>query len=225
VADRYLTFDCYGTLIDWESGIVRAVQEAAGELHLHLDREEILRLHREIEPKVQAESYRSYRQVLAETARRMFARRDVELSAVKASFLADTLPGWQPFRDTRPALERLRRTGYRLGILSNVDDALLSASLHRIGVQFDLLITAEQVCSYKPATAHFDAARRQIGEAAWTHVAESLFHDVAPATQLGIPVVWINRRREATPRPFANVPQYRDLASFADALLVQPAAG
>lgn len=215
----YLTFDCYGTLIDWETGISRGVQEMGAELHLALDREEILRLHAEIEPKVQAETYRSYRQVLAETARRIFDRRGVELSPAKASFLADTLPGWQPFRDTRPALERLRRAGYRLGILSNVDDALLAATMHRLGVRFDLLVTAEQVCSYKPAYGHFTAARKEIGEEPWTHVAQSLFHDVVPATQLGIPAVWINRRREATPKAFAGVPQYPDMGAFADALL------
>jgi 2-haloacid dehalogenase/putative hydrolase of the HAD superfamily len=191
-----ITFDCYGTLVDWERGISRAFTEAARLDGLMLDAAAVLAAYAELEPVVEAEAYRSYRAVLTETARRVAARLGWPLAGERAHFLAESLPGWPPFPDTNPALERLARAGYRLGILSNVDDDLLAGTRRHLGVEFDLVVTAEQVGSYKPAPGHFLAARRRIGESRWLHAAQSYFHDVVPARDLRIPVAWINRKGE-----------------------------
>jgi 2-haloalkanoic acid dehalogenase type II len=155
-----VTFDCYGTLIDWESGIREAFLRAAAADGVPLDPAEALAAHGEIEPIVEAEAYRRYRDVLAETAIRVAARLGWRLRLERAGFLAEALPDWKPFPDTSRALERLAAAGYRLGILSNVDDDLLAGTRRHLPVRFDLLVTAEQVGSYKPAHGHFLRARR-----------------------------------------------------------------
>jgi FMN phosphatase YigB (HAD superfamily) len=133
-----------------------------------------------------------------------------------ARFFASRLPEWPPFADTNPALERLYAAGYRLGILSNVDDDLLEATIRHFTAPIDLIVTAQQVGSYKPATGHFIAARERIGGLRWLHAAQSHFHDVVPAVQMGLPVAWINRKHEPLPpdgpAPLVDVP---DLLAFA----------
>src|SRR5205085_9953081 len=166
-----------------ESGI-RSAFAAAG-----VDGDAALRAYAEIEPVVEHEKYRSYREVLRESAKRI-------APDVKTNFLADSLPSWKPFADTNPSLERLRRAGIRLGILSNVDDDLIAETRRHFTVDFDLVITAQQVRSYKPGHAHFLAARQHIGDARWLHAAQSDYHDIIPANELGIPNAWINRRNE-----------------------------
>jgi len=191
-----LTFDCYGTLIDWERGIGDALEAAARVDGVTLDRATALQAYHEIEPVVQAERYRSYREVLTLTAERIAERLRWRLAPARAAFLADSLPAWPPFADTNAALQRLTRAGYRLAILSNVDDDLLAGTRKHLGVEFEFVVTAQQVGSYKPAPAHFIAARARIADAPWLHVAQSWFHDVQPARALGIPTAWINRKRE-----------------------------
>lgn len=215
-----ITFDCYGTLVDWESGIDGAFKRAAPELGVEIERDVLLRLHAEIEPQLQAGAYRRYRDVLAETARRILQRYGVQAGPEQTAFLAESLPRWPPFRDTRPALGRLRAAGYRLGILSNVDDDLLDGTIRELGVEFDLRVTAEEVHGYKPAPGHFLMARRKIGRGGWTHAAQSLYHDVRPARELTVPVVWINRKREVTPPGYEDVTQFRHLGEFADHMLL-----
>ena len=192
-----VTFDCYGTLIDWESGIAEAFAALAAGLRVPVDLAAAVRLHAEIEPAVQAERYRSYRDVLTETARRVAARLGWPLPAARASFLPDSLPYWRPFPDTNPGLRRLIAAGYRLGILSNVDDDLLVWTRRQLAAPFDIVVTAEQVGSYKPAPGHFQEARARIGDRRWLHAAQSYFHDVIPARALGIPVAWVNRKGES----------------------------
>jgi 2-haloalkanoic acid dehalogenase type II len=192
-----ITFDCYGTLIDWENGISSAFTKAAAAAGRQLDRSQILQAYAQLEPSVEAESYRCYRDVLTETARRVAARFKWLLSREGAMFLADSLPEWPAFGDTNQALERLVAEGYSLGILSNVDDDLLAGTRRHFTVNFDLIVTAQQVGSYKPAHRHFTEARRRIGDKRWLHAAQSYFHDVIPARSLGIPVAWINRQYEA----------------------------
>jgi 2-haloalkanoic acid dehalogenase type II len=201
-----ITFDCYGTLIDWESGI-RAAFMAAG-----VDGDAALRAYAEIEPVVEHEKYRSYREVLKETARRIAPK-------VTTNFLADSLPSWKPFSDTNPSLERLRRAGIRLGILSNVDDDLIAETRKHFTVDFDLVITAQQVRSYKPGHAHFLTARERIGDAKWLHAAQSNFHDIVPANQLGIANAWINRRGQKALPGGTPTYEFRDLEGFADAMI------
>jgi 2-haloalkanoic acid dehalogenase type II len=211
-----VTFDCYGTLIDWESGIAEAFVRAAREDGITLERGEVLRAYETIEPVVEQERYRHYREVLAETAARVANILGWRLDAERSTFLPDSLPTWQPFADTNPALERLRAAGYRLGILSNVDDDLLAGTRRHFTVEFELIITAQQVRSYKPAPGHFVAAAERIGSARWLHAAQSNFHDVVPANAMGVPTAWVNRRGEA-PRD-GGIPTYevRDMAGLAD---------
>lgn len=211
-----VTFDCYGTLIDWEAGIGRAFAGAAAAAGRTLGPAALLAAYAEVEPEVEAEAYRRYRDVLAETARRVAARLGWTLPDEQARFLAESLPGWPPFADTNPALRRLAAAGYRLGILSNVDDDLLAATRRHFTVGVELLVTAQQVGSYKPAPGHFEAARRRIGDARWLHAAQSYFHDVQPARALRIPVAWINRKGEAAPDGGRADREFRTLTGLAD---------
>jgi 2-haloacid dehalogenase/putative hydrolase of the HAD superfamily len=213
-----ITFDCYGTLIDWESGIANAFLEAAAAQGITLRHEDILREYANTERHVQSERYRSYRDVLHDTASRVAIALGWPLASDDAGFLADGLPSWKPFADTNPALERLVAAGCRLGILSNIDDDLIAATCKHFTVDFDLVITAQQMRSYKPGHAHFLAAKERIGGARWLHAAESNFHDIVPTNALGVPNAWINRHGE--PQLPGGTPtfEFRDLSSFATAL-------
>jgi 2-haloacid dehalogenase len=180
--ERWATFDCYGTLVDWNTGLAAALGDAS-----------LLARYHEVEPAVQAESPGlSYRQVLRETARRLGVETDP----------AETLPGWPVFEDVRPELGRARADGWRLAILSNSDRDLIETSIAAIGVPFDLAIVASEIGSYKPALRHWEAFAEATGRLPDVHVAQSHFHDVVPAVALGIPSVWINRLGEtAEPAP------------------------
>lgn len=211
-----ITFDCYGTLIDWERGIRTALAELSAQVGVALDAQAALDAYITTEPQVQAAPFRPYREVLAETARRAAAEVGWPMDEGTAARFAATLPQWPPFPDTNPALRRIAAS-YRLGILSNVDDDLLRGTLRQLEAPFQVLVTAEQVRSYKPDPGHFLHARERIGGLRWLHAAQSAFHDIAPAGRLGLPVVWVNRRGEAlpagVPAPLAVAP---DLAALAD---------
>jgi 2-haloalkanoic acid dehalogenase type II len=211
-----ITFDCYGTLVDWEGGITRAFAEVAADEGLVVDPQAVLAVHAEIEPRIQSTGYRSYREVLRQTATLIAERLGWSVSEDRAAFLADSLPTWKPFEDTNPALRRLTDAGYELGILSNIDDDLLAGTLRRLSVRFDLLVTAERLQSYKPAHDHFVEARRRIGERRWLHAAQSHFHDVVPSRQLGIPVAWVNRKAETAPGDALPDHEMRTMADLAD---------
>ena len=203
-----VTFDCYGTLIDWEAGIRGAFQALLARTGWpsKVDLGKLFDLYEEEEKKVEKEEYRSYRKVLAETAMRVGAKGGWKLSDRDAGFLAEDLPNWKPFAETNPALDRLSGN-CRLGILSNVDEDLLAGTLKHLSAKFDLIVTAEQVHSYKPGKAHFERARKIIGgESVWVHVAGSLYHDVEPAVRLGVPVVWVNRKKASLPQAFSGKP-------------------
>lgn len=213
VNDCLLTFDCYGTLIDWESGIADAFIHRAGDDGVRLEREDVLRAYAACEAEVEAGEYLPYRDVLALATACAAGRLGWALPRERAGFLAESLRSWRPFPDTNASLERLAAT-FALGILSNVDDDLLRATRRHLTVSWDLVVTAEQVRSYKPRRGHWVEARRQAAGRYrnWVHVAQSYYHDVGPALELGLPVVWVNRRGEALgaelPRPTREV---RDL--------------
>ena len=214
-----ITFDCYGTLIDWEGGISGAFLEAAAEDGVKLEPGAVLGAYGEIEPIVEAEMYRSYREVLGETARRIAERFGWNISKDRARFLAESLPGWRPFPDTNAALERLAASGLKFGVLSNVDDELLAGTLKHFTVDFDLLVTAQQLRSYKPAFEHFQEARKRLeaaGTTGWLHAAQSYFHDVVPSVALGIPVAWINRKGEAPSGEARPDKEFSTLADLAE---------
>src|SRR5712691_8167602 len=206
-----ITFDCYGTLIDWEKGIRDAFSRVG------LESDATLKAYAQIEPVVEAESYRSYSEDLKETDDSVVKK--LGNRSVRPSFLADSLPSWKPFVDTNPALERLRHAGIRLGILSNVDDDLIAATRKHLTVDFDLVITAQQVRSYKPAHGHFVTARERIGTLRWLHAAQSNLHDIVPANQLGIANAWINRRSESASPGGSPTLEFANLTQLADAMV------
>jgi len=191
-----ITFDCYGTLIDWNGGIASAFQSEVAGMGVDLPRASVLSAYHEIEPKLQTEDYRPYREVLAEGAVAVWNELGLGSKPTDGQFLAESIGGWLPFEDTNRSLSALKQRGFRLGILSNVDDLIVRKTTEHFEVEFDFIVTAEQVQSYKPKPAHFEVARGMVGEGKWLHVAQSWFHDVVPATRFGIPVVWVNRLGE-----------------------------
>jgi 2-haloalkanoic acid dehalogenase type II len=211
-----VTFDCYGTLIDWERGIRNAFAAEAVKIGHPVDTAAAVRLYGEIEREVEHGPYRPYREVLAETARRVAARLAWPLPPGRASFLAESVPAWPQFPDVNAALRLLVTAGYRLGILSNVDDDLLAWSRRHLTATFEVIATAQQVRSYKPAHGHFLAARALIGAEPWLHAAQSYFHDVVPCRELEIPVAWINRKREAPAGPAKPDREFPTLKGLAD---------
>jgi 2-haloalkanoic acid dehalogenase type II len=213
-----LTFDCYGTLIDWESGISDACIRTAAKDGVTLDRETVLRIHAEVEPQIQSAGFKPYRDVLREVAIGIANRSGWKLAEGRASFLPDSLPSWKPFPDTNAALEQLRKQGHRLGILSNVDNDLLAGTLLHFVVPFAFLVTAQDLGSYKPALDHFERAKEIAGGEEWVHVAQSYFHDVEPAAAFGVPVVWINRKGEPPGRDVRPNAEYATFGEFAHAL-------
>jgi 2-haloacid dehalogenase len=219
MADRWATFDCYGTLIDWQGGIRDVIRQ----LWPKADVERLLRRHDAVEPLVQEGRGLPYREVGARTLRAMAAIEGVPLAESDDYALANSLPDWQPFPEVPLALTELRQRGWRLGILSNTDPDLLAASIAQIGVLIDLRITAAEAGSYKPAHGHwqrfFAATGADIGS--HVHVAASLFHDIAPANELGLTTVWINRLGEQSELPRAGeLPDLSALPETLDRLVV-----
>src|SRR5258708_9486340 len=173
-----ITFDCYGTLIDWDGGIASALARALSESGSGLDPQRVLEVYEEIEAEVEAERYRSYRDVLTESTRRIARRLGWALPETKAGFLAESLPRWIPFPDTNPALERLFKAGYRLGILSNVADDLLAGTRKHFTVPLDPVLTAQQVGPYNPADGPLLIAPQRVRTARALHAAQNPFHDL-----------------------------------------------
>jgi 2-haloacid dehalogenase len=202
--DRWATFDCYGTLIDWDGGLQKA-----------LGNDELLARYHELEPQIQAEDpASSYRDVMTEVARRLDVG-DPEL-------LARSLPSWEPFPEVRAALEEARSRGWKLALLSNTDREFIEASMERIGVPFELAIVASEIGSYKPARKHWDEFFARTGAATdhHVHVAQSHFHDIVPARALGLTTVWINRNGErAEPAPTRELPDLTTLPDTLDELV------
>ena len=206
--DRWATFDCYGTLIDWNGGIRRELARVFGD-----DRaDELLERYHRLEPELQADGARSYREVLTEAMRRLGASRAEE------DALARSLPTWAPFPEVAPALAEVRKRGWKLAILSNTDSDFIEASQALIGIPFELAIVASEIGSYKPAHRHWDEffERTHAARETHVHVAASLFHDIAPACELGLRTIWINRLDErAEPQPTREL---RDLTQLPDTL-------
>jgi 2-haloacid dehalogenase len=219
-----LTFDCYGTLVDWESGILVALRTLLGDAAGVADEDALLERFGRYESQIEAAPFRSYREVLREVARRFLDAYAVEPDPGAIEAFAASVGAWPVFDDTVEALQGLGRR-YRLAIVSNVDDDLFAGSASQLGVDWAEVVTAEQVRSYKPARAHFDEVLRRLELPVdrVLHVAQSLYHDIAPAKELGFTCAWVDRRSErtgsgATP-PARAVPDLRvtDLASLAAA--------
>jgi 2-haloacid dehalogenase len=216
--ERWATFDCYGTLVDWNAGIRTGLERLFG-----AEREdELLARYHQLEPEIQAASPgASYREVLTRALERLATETGLALPEGEGSALARSLPGWPVFEDARPALEEARGRGWRLAILSNTDRDLIDASMHAIGVPFDFAVVAGEIGSYKPAQRHWEVFRERTGARppGHVHVAQSLYHDVAPAFELGIPTIWVNRLGEPEDdRPAATLPGLTGLADALDAI-------
>ena len=213
--ERWATFDCYGTLIDWNGGI----RSELGRLWPHADVAALLERYHQHEPRVEAESPRMpYRDVMALALKRVAHDEGLALDPDERGALGASLPSWPAFPEVAAALEETRRRGWRLAILSNTDRDFIEASKRRIGVDFELEVVASEIGSYKPARGHWEHFFERTGapREGHVHVAASLFHDVAPAGELGLRTVWINRLHERPlPEPTRELP---DLAALPDTL-------
>lgn len=207
-----LTFDCYGTLIDWETGLRRAFREILG-LTDGARLQAVFDAYLAVEARIEAGPYQPYRRVVALAVSEVAAGLGVGCTSAQSEDVADSVGDWPAFADTGDAL-KLLSARFRLGILSNVDRDLLARTLRQFPVTFDFLATAADVKSYKPAEGHFRRGRDFAGETG-LHVAQSLYHDGVPARRLGIPFVWINRRGETNATQAAPVASFADLAGFA----------
>ena len=214
MADRWATFDCYGTLIDWNAGIRGALEGLFGvaEAPGLLDR------YHQVEPEIQEEAYRSYAEVMTLAVERLAQETGRALPEGESNALARSLPEWPPFPEVPESLAELRRRGWKLAILSNSDRDLIAASMKRLGVPFDLAIVAEDVQSYKPAHGHWERFYEltTADRDHHVHVAQSHFHDIATADELGLKSVWVNRLGEqGDPPPTREI---RDLSPLPDTL-------
>jgi 2-haloacid dehalogenase len=215
VADeRWVTFDVYGTMIDWMGGIRAALVR----LWPEEDAERLLEHYHELEPQVEEGRAIPYRDVLAETLARLASEQGLSVPPGEEGALGDSLPSWRPFPEVPGALAELRGRGFRLVPLSNTDPEFLAASFERIGVPIDGQITASDAGSYKPAHGHWERffERYGAGRDQHVHVAASLFHDIAPAEELGLKAVWINRLAETSDLPRAA--ELKDLSRLPDVL-------
>jgi 2-haloacid dehalogenase len=218
LSERWATFDCYGTLIDWERGIA----DTFTRLWPDRDAEALVSRYHEVEPQVQRDSNVPYREVLDECLRRIASSEGLAIAETETDALARSLPEWPPFADVPPALHELRERGWRLGVLSNTDPELLTASVGCIGVPVDVRITVAEAGSYKPAPGHWERFFADTGadRSHHVHVAASVFHDLEPAHALALRSVWINRldERSEVPRS-AELPDLSGLPDVLDTLV------
>jgi 2-haloacid dehalogenase len=221
-----LTFDCYGTLIDWETGIAEALGRMLEPRGVRPPTEELLETYAGIEAEAERGEYRTYREILAAGAHGVSERYGVEPTDEEVATFADSVGDWPAFPDSPAALARLKER-YRLGVITNCDDDLFAASTRRLGVTFDWVVTAQQARSYKPSLHNFELAfeRIEVPRERILHVAQSLYHDHVPARQLGLRSIWVDRRRDkpgfgATP-PADATPDLAvaDMATLADVAL------
>ena len=218
-----ISFDCYGTLINWEAGILPVMRRLLASHQHNLPDAAVLELYGEFEARAEAGPYQSYRHVLESVVRQFGQRCGFEPTPAEARSLHESIPSWPPFPDTVAALQRLQ-TRYRLAIISNIDDDLFSETRQHLGVAFAEVITAQRARSYKPSLNNFRLAleRLRIEPSRLLHAGQSIYHDVIPAQSLGISTVWVNRQsarpgigavRAANGRPDLEVP---DVASLAE---------
>jgi 2-haloacid dehalogenase len=217
-ASRWATFDCYGTLIDWNLGIRTELERIFGVEQAP----RLLERYHELEPEIESEPFRSYHEVLTLTLERLARDEQIQIPEGESGALAHSLPDWPPFPEVPPALAELRDRGWLLALLSNTDRDLIAASQRQLGVPIDLTVVAEDIRSYKPGHAHWErffeatTAERE----RHVHVAASLFHDIAPARELGLRSVWINRLGEqAEPEPDRELLDLSELPDVLDELV------
>jgi 2-haloacid dehalogenase len=222
---RVLTFDCYGTLIDWESGIFAALRPILAAHKKTLSDSALLKLYSELEATAEGREFRPYREILQSVVYGFGKRLEFTPTPAQLISLPDSLANWQPFPDTVAALRKLK-SRYQLAIVSNVDDDLFARTAPKLEVKFDQIITAQQARAYKPSLKIFTLAQERIGVVPerWLHVGQSVYHDVVPAKSLGITTVWVNRpsrrpgagaAKSASAQPDLEVPNLQTLVDLA----------
>src|SRR5689334_24503094 len=214
----FVTFDVYGTLIDWEEGVYQAFEREARRDGFTIDRDEIIPLFHEISREIEGGSYELYAEVLRRTAVDIAKRIGWPLEPSRSGFLPDSVQRWAPFKETNAQLRKFV-SGFETGLISNIDDKLLGQTRRHIPHDFDLVVTAQQVRSYKPDPAHFNECARRIGtKKGWVHVASSYYHDVEPCIKAKVPVIWVNRNKETLEanqkKPTAEVRTLLDAAKL-----------
>src|SRR3954471_9865798 len=196
---QWVTFDVYGTLIDWESGVSDAFVREARRDGFTIDREQVVDLFLEATREIQSGSYELYAEVLRQAAVKIAKEIGWSLEPSRSGFLPDSVARWAPFKETMPQLKKFLGK-YQTALISNIDDKLLGQTRRHIPADVDLVVTAQQVRSYKPDPAHFNEfARRISGKKGWIHIASGLNADIEPATKLKVPTIWVNRRKEEVP--------------------------
>jgi 2-haloacid dehalogenase len=212
----WVTTDCYGTLIDWERGIIEAFSAEAAKDGFSFDEQSFVDRFLEVQAEIMAGSYELYAEVLRRAAIRVGREIGWELEPSRAQFLPDSIARWLPFREANAAMDRLAKR-YQVGVISNIDDKLLGVSRRHLRTDLDLVVTAQQVRSYKPDPAHFkEGARRIGGKKGWVHIASGYNSDVIPLLKMNVPVIWVNRRGEkleGRKKPDAEVRNLRDAAA------------
>ena len=225
---QVLTFDCYGTLIDWESGIFSALRPILATHGKTISDAAILELYSELEAQSELGDFQPYREVLQSVVRGFGERLGFKPSEAEIRSLPESLPRWQPFADTVAGLRQLK-SRYKLAILSNADDDLFGLTAPKLGVVFDQVVTAQQAKAYKPSLKLFSLAQEKINVAPdhWLHVGQSIYHDVLPAQAMGLATVWVNRPspragvgavKAAEGKPDLEVPNLKTLADLAVAI-------
>jgi 2-haloacid dehalogenase len=219
-----ITFDCYGTLIDWESGMLAAMRPLFRRNGLEISDAQILEAYGEAEVALESGSYLAYREVLSRSLQEAGSRLGVKISGDEGREFAESLTRWEPFPDTVAGLEELSRR-FRLGIISNVDDDLFAVTRKKLNAPFDVVVTAQQVKSYKPSHKNFQEALRRSGlkKEEMLHAGQSAYHDIVPANALGIRNVWVNRpsirpgsgaTKPAVAQPTAEVSSLSELVAL-----------
>ena len=194
----FVTFDVYGTLIDWEQGVHEAFSKEAQRDGYTINKDELVPIFHEVRREIMSGSYELYAEVLRRTAIQTAKRLGWPLEPSRSQFLPDSVMRWKPFRETNLALRKVKKKKKEIGLISNIDDKLLGHTRrHFDTLDFDLVVTAQQVRSYKPDPAHFKECERRVGtKKGWVHVASSYYHDVEPCLKQKVPVIWVNRRGE-----------------------------
>jgi 2-haloacid dehalogenase/putative hydrolase of the HAD superfamily len=213
---KWVTTDCYGTLIDWEKGILDAFNAEAKRDGFSFDEAALMQRFFEIQADIIRGSYELYAEVLRRATVRAAKEIGWELEPSRAQFLPDSVSRWLPFREANAAMDRLGKR-YEVGIVSNIDDKLLGVSRRHLRTELDLVVTAQQVRSYKPDPTHFkECARRIGGKKGWVHIGSGYDNEVAPCLKTNVPVIWVNRRGEkleGRKPPTAEVKNFRDAAA------------
>jgi len=217
----FVTFDVYGTLIDWDLGAYDAFEKEASRDGFTIERDQLIPLFHTIQQQIQAGSYELYAEVLRRTAVQISQELDWQLEPSRSGFLPDSVQRWPAFKEANPALQKFAKAGMKLGLIANIDDKLLGLTRRHIPHDFDLVVTAQQVRSYKPDPAHFKECERRVGsKKGWVHIASSYYHDVEPCVKGKIPVIWVNRTKQqleaGQKKPDAEVTNLREALKLLD---------